>query len=85
VQNLIRRQTFSEEIDKVDLQEKEVVDAKLVFDHKKDKDRKILQYKARLVARGFTQKHGVNYKETFALTIRLDAMTMILALAAKNG
>jgi hypothetical protein len=85
VQNLIRRQTFSGEISEADLQGKEVVDAKLVFDHKKDKDGKILRYKARLVARGFTQKHGVNYEETFAPTIRLDAMRIILALAAKRG
>ena len=62
-----------------------MVDAKLVFDHKKDKDGRILRYKARLVARGFTQKHGVNYGETFAPTIRLDAMRIILALAAKKG
>ena len=62
-----------------------MVDAKLVFDHKKDKDGRILRYKARLVARGFTQKHGVNYEETFAPTIRLDAMRIILALAAKKG
>ncbi|KID93786.1 copia-like retrotransposable element, partial [Metarhizium majus ARSEF 297] len=85
VQNLIRRQTFSEEITEDTMQGKELVDAKLVFDHKKDKDGKILRYKARLVARGFTQKHGVNYEETFAPTIRLDAMRIILALAAKQG
>jgi hypothetical protein len=69
VQNLIRRQTFSEEISEADLQGKEVVDAKLVFNHKKDKDGKILRYKAHLVVRGFTQKHRVNYKETFTLMI----------------
>ena len=85
VQNLIRRQTFSGEISEAELQGEEVVDAKLVFDHKKDEDGKILRYKARLVARGFTQKHGVNYEETFAPTIRLDAMRIILALAAKKG
>ncbi|KID83233.1 retrotransposon like protein [Metarhizium guizhouense ARSEF 977] len=85
VQNLIRRQTFSKEITEDTVQGKDLVDAKLVFDHKKDKDGKILRYKARLVARGFTQKHGVNYEETFAPTIRLDAMRIILALAAKQG
>ncbi|KAM4067823.1 reverse transcriptase (RNA-dependent DNA polymerase) [Hirsutella rhossiliensis] len=85
VQNLIRRQTFSEEINEGDVHGEEVVDAKLVFDHKKDKEGKILRYKARLVARGFTQKHGINYEETFAPTIRLDAMRIILALAAKKG
>lgn len=84
VQNLIRRQTFSGDISEADLQGKEVIDAKLVFDHRKDKDGKILRYKARLVARGFTQRHGVNCKEAFAPTIRLDAMRIILALAAKK-
>ncbi|KAM4067827.1 reverse transcriptase, RNA-dependent DNA polymerase [Hirsutella rhossiliensis] len=38
VQNLIRRQTFSEEINEGDVHGEEVVDAKLVFDHKKDKE-----------------------------------------------
>ena len=61
-----------------------MVNAKLVFDHKKDKYGKILRYKARLVARGFTQKHVVNY-ENFEPTIRLDAMRIILALPAKKG
>jgi hypothetical protein len=62
-----------------------VVDTKLVFDLKKNRNGKTLRYKARLVARGFTQKHRVNYKETFAPTIRLDTMRIILALAAQKG
>ncbi|KAM4067913.1 reverse transcriptase (RNA-dependent DNA polymerase) [Hirsutella rhossiliensis] len=66
VQNLVRRQTFSEEINEVDVHGEEVVDAKLVRER-------------------FTQKHGINYEETFAPTIRLDAMRIILALAAKKG
>lgn len=85
VQNLIRRLTFSEEITEDKVQGKELVDTKLVFDHKKDKDGKILLYIARLVARGFMQKHEANYKETFAPTIRLDAMRITLALAPKQG
>ena len=60
VQNLIRRQKFSEEIKEVNVQGAEVVEAKLVFDHKKVQDGKILRHKARVVARGFMQKRGVN-------------------------
>jgi hypothetical protein len=37
------------------------------------------------VARGFTQKHGINYEETFAPTIRLDALRIILAMAARHN
>ena len=63
----------------------EIVSSKLVFDHKKDRDGNIVRYKARLVARGYTQEYGISYEETFAPTIRLSALKTIIALAAKHG
>ena len=42
----------------------------------------IVKHKARLVARGFSQEYGIDYKETFAPVIRLDALRAMLALAA---
>ena len=56
-----------------------------MFDHKKDRDGNIVRYKARLVARGYTQEYGISYEETFALTIRLSALKTIIALAAKHS
>ena len=38
-----------------------------------------------MVARGFTQVYGVDYEETFAPTIRYDALRIFLAIAAKNN
>lgn len=77
----VKRRTFSEPIPESGLETKEVVG----FDHKKDKNGLILRYKARLMARGFTQKRGINYKETFALTIRLDTLRIILATAVRHN
>jgi predicted HTH transcriptional regulator len=41
-----------------------------VFKLKRNVDGQIATYKARLVARNFTQEHGVDYDETFAPTIK---------------
>jgi hypothetical protein len=45
---------------------RELVDSKWVFKVKRDSNGNTATYKANLVARGFTQEHGVDYHETFA-------------------
>ncbi|GKE39515.1 putative ribonuclease H-like domain-containing protein, partial [Tanacetum coccineum] len=42
----------------------------------------ILKNKARLVARGYRQEEGIDFKESFALVARLDAIRIFLAYAA---
>ncbi|GJZ45220.1 retrovirus-related pol polyprotein from transposon TNT 1-94 [Tanacetum coccineum] len=42
----------------------------------------ILKNKARLVARGYRQEEGINFKESFALVARLDAIQIFLTYAA---
>lgn len=39
-------------------------------------------YKARLVARGYTQQYGIDYDETFSLVARIQSIGVILALVA---
>jgi hypothetical protein len=40
------------------------------------------QFKARLVARGFTQVHRIDYNETFAPTVRIDTLRIFLTTVA---
>ena len=43
------------------------------------------KYKARLVARGFTQVHGLDYFDTFAPTVCLTAIRALLAIANSSS
>jgi hypothetical protein len=63
---------------------RKLVDSKWVFKLKRDANGQIARYKARLVARGFTQEKGVDYHETFAPTVRIISIRTLLALAACN-
>ena len=40
------------------------------------------RYKAHLVAKSFTQKEGIDYKETFSLVSTKDSFRTIMALVA---
>jgi hypothetical protein len=43
----------------------------------------IARFKARLVARGFTQEHGVDYEETYSPVVRYKSLRLILGLVAE--
>jgi hypothetical protein len=45
---------------------RKTIKCRWVFDKKYNNDGTINKYKARLFARGFTQRHGIDYQETFA-------------------
>ena len=59
-----------------------LVTSKWVFAVKHRADGSIDRFKARLVARGFTQRHGIDFHETFAPTMRADALRILLAIIA---
>ena len=52
------------------------------FDVKYSTQGAVERYKARLVARGFSQIYGVDYNETFAPTIKLDTLRAVMAIVA---
>ena len=58
-----------------------VISGKWVFKIKKKADGSIERWKARWVARGFSQKHGIDFTEIFAPTIRYSSLRLLLSLA----
>ena len=62
-----------------------IVDSKWVFRIKKNVAGEIDKYKARLVARGFTQIYGVDYYETYSRVARLASFHLLMAIAACNS
>ncbi len=61
-----------------------VVDCKWVYKIKRDSDNNV-SYRARLVARGFTQREGVDYSETFAPVVRHSTLRLLIALTIELG
>ncbi|DBA02790.1 TPA: hypothetical protein N0F65_006580, partial [Lagenidium giganteum] len=59
-----------------------VVDCKWVLKIKYDSAGEIGRFKARLVARGFSQKYGVDYSATFAPVIRMSSVRLFFVLIA---
>jgi len=58
------------------------VGSKWVFKTKRDFYGNLDRYKTRLVAKGFTQKDDIDYKETFSSISRNDSFRIIMALVA---
>ena len=61
-----------------------VVGSRWLFKTKRDGNGNIVKYKARLVAQGFTQEHGIDYDETHSSVVRFTSVRLIFAIAASQ-
>jgi len=62
---------------------KAIITTKWIFSIKRDINNNIIKYKARLVARGFNQKFGIDFELTYSPTLNIDGLKLIIAYAAK--
>lgn len=71
----------------VDLKDevKPVINTRWVFKKKMDAKGVVKRHKARLVARGFTQKKGVNFNETFAPVAKFTSLRLLFAIASDRN
>jgi hypothetical protein len=61
---------------------RQAIASKVVFKVKHDAEGRIVKYKARIVAKGFSQVPGVDYDDTFAPVVKYTSLRAILAIAA---
>ncbi|KAL0359934.1 UNVERIFIED_CONTAM: Retrovirus-related Pol polyprotein from transposon TNT 1-94 [Sesamum angustifolium] len=74
---------FNEVWDLVELLDSfKVIRYKWVFKTKKDSLGNIERHKVRLVAKGFTQREGIDHKKTFSPVSKKDSLRTIMALVA---
>ena len=64
---------------------KNIVDCRWVFVIKNDIHGNLTKYKARVVAKGFSQQYLLDYDETFAPVARITSFRIIVAFANQNS
>ncbi|GJR47611.1 retrovirus-related pol polyprotein from transposon TNT 1-94, partial [Tanacetum coccineum] len=62
-----------------------IITLKWIFKVKLDELGGVLKNKARLVARGYHQEEGIDFKESFAPVARLEAIRIFIAYAAHKN
>ena len=58
------------------------IGVKWVYKTKLKENGEVVKHKARLVAMGYKQEFGVDYKEVFAPVARYDTIRLVIAMAA---
>jgi hypothetical protein len=56
------------------------IGTKWVWKNKEGENGEMVRNKSRLVAQGYSHKEGIDYEETFAHVVRLEAIRILLAL-----
>jgi hypothetical protein len=64
--------------------DKKKIGTKWVYKTKYNSDGSVERHKAILVAKGFTQRYGIDYEETFAPVARQETVRMMISLRAQK-
>lgn len=64
---------------------KKVVKSRWVLRVKTNSEGKVEKYKARVVAKGYSQVEGVDYDQTFSPTVRFESIRQMVALGTSKG
>nr|GEV87674.1 hypothetical protein [Tanacetum cinerariifolium] len=64
---------------------KNVINMKWLWKNKHDEENTVIRNKSRLVAKGYAQKEGVDFKELFAPVARLEAVRLFIAYATHKS
>nr|GEV86315.1 Gag-Pol polyprotein [Tanacetum cinerariifolium] len=62
-----------------------VINLKWLWKNKRDEENTVIRNKYRLVAKGYVQKEGVHFEESFAPVARLEAIRLFIAYAAHKS
>nr|GEZ47653.1 Gag-Pol polyprotein [Tanacetum cinerariifolium] len=62
-----------------------IINLKWLWKNKRDEENTVIRNKSRLVAKGYAQKEGVNFEESFAPVARLEAVRLFIAYAAHKS
>jgi hypothetical protein len=65
--------------------DKKVVGSRWIYKVKHAADESVEKYKACFVAKGFSQREGIDYEETFAPVARYSSIRVMISLAAEMG
>ena len=81
-ESLLENETW----DLIDLpRDRQAIGSRWVFKVKHHSDAKVERYKCRLVAKGYSQKYGADYDETFSPVVRFSSIRTLLAFAVQNN
>nr|GFB03871.1 retrovirus-related Pol polyprotein from transposon TNT 1-94 [Tanacetum cinerariifolium] len=62
-----------------------VINLKWLWKNKRDEENTVIRNKSRLVAKGYAQKEGVDFEESFAPVARLEVVRLFIAYAAHKS